>query len=313
MIVAAGLGTRTRPLSDLRPKPALPVRGIPLIAFNLALLAQHGVTETVINAHHLPELLIAAAERYAPPGMALHFSVERELLDTGGGIRRVADFLRESDPCLVVGGDMIVDADLSALIDTHTTRGDAVTMLLRDDPRVARFGSIGVDGAGRLRRIGSRFDFGGETTRGVYTWVNVVSARALAELPERERFGHLDHWIAPLLAAGADDIRGEIAVADASIWEPVGTLPEYLQANLQPPSLSYFDPDARALREGVKFTADLVIGAGATLATGASLRRAVVWDGEHVGPEVHASDGVFAGGSFVRCLDADPHAARATG
>ena len=312
MIVAAGLGTRTRPLSDLRPKPALPVRGIPLIAYNLALLAHHGVTEVVINAHHLPELLIAAAERYAPSGMTLHFSVERELLDTGGGIRRVADFLRECDPCLIIGGDMILDASLSALIDTHKTRGDAVTMLLRDDPRDARFGSIGVDTAGRLRRIGSRFDFGGEAARGVYTWVNVVAARALATLPDRERFGHLDHWIGPLLAAGASDIRGEIAAPDASVWEPVGTLPEYLQANLHPPSLAYFDPDKRALREGAKFMADLVIGAGATLATGASLRRAVVWDGEHVGPEVHASDGVFAGGSFVCCLDDDPRASRSS-
>ena len=143
--------------------------------------------------------------------------------------------------------------------------------------------------------------------------MNVVAARALASLPERERFGHLDHWIAPLLAAGADDVRGEIAAVDASIWEPVGTLPEYLRANLHPPALSYFDADARALSEGTEFEADLVIGAGATLAPGASLRRAVVWDGEDVGPEVHASDGVFAGGSFVRCLDDDPPAARADG
>jgi len=311
MIVAAGLGTRTRPLSLLRPKPALPVRGLPLIAYNLALLAHAGVSETVINAHHLPELLIAAAERYAPPGMRLHFSVERELLDTGGGIRRVADFLAQSDPCLIVGGDMILDADLAPLIEQHTTRGDAITLLLRDDPRAARFGSVGVDEAGRLRRIGSRFDLGGETAAGLYTWVNVVSARALASLPARERFGHFDDWIAPLLAAGARDIRGEIAPPDGSVWEPVGTLPEYLQVNLHPPALGYFDPDTRARREGTKFTADLVIGAGATLAPGASLRRAVIWDGEDVGPEVHASDGVFAGGSFVSCLGEDPHGRRA--
>jgi len=311
MIVAAGLGTRTRPLSLLRPKPALPVRGIPLIAYNLALLAHAGVSETVINAHHLPDQLIAAAERYAPEGMRLHFSVERELLDTGGGIRRVADFLAQSDPCLIVGGDMILDADLTQLIELHATRGDAITMLLRDDPRAARFGTVGIDAAGRLRRIGSRFDLGGETAAGLYTWVNVVSARALGSLPARERFGHFDDWIAPLLAAGASDIRGEIASPERSVWEPVGTLPEYLQANLHPPSLGYLDPDARARREGTRFADDLVIGAGATLAPGASLRRAVVWDGEDVGPEVHASDGVFAGGRFVGCLVGDPDAARA--
>ena len=142
MIVGAGLGTRLQPLTALRPKPALPVRGIPLIAYQLALLARCGVTETVINVHHLPEVLVAAAECYAPPGMSLHFSFESELLGTGGGIRRVAAFLRESDPCLILGGDMILDADLPALLDTHRTRGNAVTMLLRNDARIATFGSM---------------------------------------------------------------------------------------------------------------------------------------------------------------------------
>ncbi|MBW2399666.1 MAG: NTP transferase domain-containing protein, partial [Deltaproteobacteria bacterium] len=66
MIVAAGLGTRLRPLSELRPKPAMPVRGIPLIAYQLALLSHCGVSETAINVHHLPEVLQQAAERYKP-------------------------------------------------------------------------------------------------------------------------------------------------------------------------------------------------------------------------------------------------------
>ena len=308
MIVAAGLGTRLRPLSELRPKPAMPVRGIPLIAYQLALLARYGVTETAINVHHLPELLVAAAERYAPPGMSLRFSFESELLDTGGGIRRMADFLRESDPCLILGGDMILDTDLSQLLDGHRAGGDAVTLLLRNDPRTATFGSIGIDGDGRLRRIGTRFDLGGEEAAGVYTWVNAVAARAFDHLPERDVFGHLDHWIAPLLAAGARDIRALLLPPEACIWEPVGTPAEYLAVNLRPPRLACFDPDARARREGTQLEPDLVIGAGAAIAPGASLTRAVIWDGERVGADVHASGGVFAGGVFHACStpSADP-------
>ena len=98
MIVAAGLGTRLRPLTELRPKPALPVRGIPLIAYTLALLARHGVTEAIINAHHLPDILMDAARRHCPAGIDLRFSIEAELLDTGGGIRRVADFPARKRP-----------------------------------------------------------------------------------------------------------------------------------------------------------------------------------------------------------------------
>jgi NDP-sugar pyrophosphorylase family protein len=307
MIVAAGLGTRLRPLSELRPKPALPVRGLPLVAYQLALLAHHGVRQVVINVHHRPESLMAAARRYAPPGLELRFSFEPELLDTGGAIRAVADFLRESDPCVLLGGDMLVDVDLGGLIGRHRARRDAVTLLLRDDPRCASFGSIGIDAEGCVRRIGRRFDLGGETRAGVYTWVNVVAARAFAQLPERRVFSHLDDWLAPWLAAGTRDVRAELASPDACSWEPVGTPSEYLEANLHPRRLSYLDADAVARREGTRFEPELVLGAGATLGAGASLRRAVVWDGENVPPGLRGRDGVFAGGVFHPCApSADP-------
>ena len=145
MIVAAGLGTRARPLSLLRPKAALPVRGLPLIAYPLAELAALGVNEVIINTHHLPGMLEAAAERHCPPGLHLSFSHEPSLLGTGGGIRRAAPFLRESDPCLILGGDMLLDSDLAGLVRLHREQTHAVTLLLRDDPRGRRFGTIGLD------------------------------------------------------------------------------------------------------------------------------------------------------------------------
>jgi NDP-sugar pyrophosphorylase family protein len=299
MIVAAGLGTRLRPLTELRPKPALPVRGVPLIGYSLALLARHGVSEVVVNVHHLPELLIEAAQRVCPASISLRFSREAQLLDTGGGIRRVAEFLRESDPCLIVAGDMLCDADLSALVAAHRERGDAWTMLLRaGDPREAAFGSVGVDAQGRVRRIGKRFDLGGETRAGLYAWANVVAARAFESLPQREVFSHLDHWIAPQLAAGAADIRGELVAAAAFCWEPVGTLAEYLRANLDASHLSYQRAIELAQRAGARVEDGLVIGAGAELGAGVRLRRCVVWDGERVPAGLDAHDGVFAGGTF---------------
>ena len=299
MIVAAGLGTRLRPLTELRPKPALPVRGIPLIAYTLALLARHGVTQVIINAHHLSDILMDAARHHCPAGIDLRFSIEAELLDTGGGIRRVADFLRDSDPCLIVAGDMLLDTDLSALVATHRERGDTWTMLLRaGDPREKAFGTIGVDSENRVRRIGTRHNLGGEHQAGLYAWANVVAARAFESLPEREIFSHFDDWIAPQLASGATDIRGELVASDEFVWEPVGTPTEYLAVNLDPIQLSYQAAIADAQRAGARIEGDLIIGAGAELGTGVQLQRAVVWDGEHVPDGLDASGGIFAGGVF---------------
>ncbi len=304
MILAAGLGTRLAPLTGLRPKPAVPVRGVPLVGYQLALLHRWGFDEVVVNVHPRPELVEAAARAFAPPGLSLHFSQEDAPLGTGGGIRRVAAFLAESDPSLVVAADMLLDADLGELLARHRAWGAAVTLLLRRDRRSETFGSIGVDAEGRVRRIGRRFDLGGEMAAGVYVHATVLSAAALETLPPEESigrqvaFGHLDGWLVPRLAAGAEDIRGLITPASESIWEPVGTPGEYLAANLQPPKLSYLDADAEARRRGAHFEPGLVIGAGARLGARAKLERAVVWDGETVPDDLVARDGVFAGGAF---------------
>jgi NDP-sugar pyrophosphorylase family protein len=302
MIVAAGLGSRLLPLTRHRAKPAVPVRGIPIIAYSLAFLARAGVDEIVVNVHHLPESLIAAAQRWCPPRLKLHFSHEAELLHTGGAIRRVASFLRDSDPCLVLGGDMILDFDLPAMIRQHREGDHAATLVLREDPRAPRFGTIGVDGRGRVRRIAQRFDLGGSVRAGVYTWANLFSPRLLDCLPERRVFNHLDDWLVPLLADGARDIRGALLPSSECIWEPVGDLSEYLQANLHPPALSYLDPDALAREEGTRIEGGCVIGRGAAIGAGVRLQRAVVWDGERVPDGFEGEDGVYAGGAFHPCV-----------
>jgi len=301
MIVAAGLGTRMRPLTNWLPKPAVPVRGLPLIAYGLELLASAGVSEAVINVHHHADRLIEAVDRLRPPKLGIRFSHERDLLHTGGAIRRVASFLRESEYCVILGGDMIVDLDLPALIHAHRESGRAITAALADDARVASFGSLGLDAAGSLRRVGRRLDLGGETQRGLYTWVNVLSARAFESLPEREVFNHLEDWWGPLAAQSPEDVGGAVLGAGDCAWTPVGTPAEYLDANFSLPALRYFDADAKARRLGARLDERVVASPGAMIEPGAQLDRVVVWAGERVPASARASQGVFAGGRFVAC------------
>ena len=119
-------------------------------------------------------------------------------------------------------------------------------------------------------------------------------------------FNHLDDWLAPRLNEGAEDIGAEVLASEEGVWEPVGTLEEYLAANLQPRALSFLDADARARSEGARLMPDLVVGAGATLGRGARLHRAVVWDGEQVPAGFRGENGVFAGGAFHASGSADP-------
>ncbi len=302
LILAAGLATRMRPLSDLRPKPALPVRGLPVVAYLLRLLEHHGVSEVCLNLHHQPERMRRTAEAYCPAGVHLNFSHEPKLLGTGGGMRRVAEFLAKSDPCLVIAGDMLLDVDLAGLIQRHRERQDRVTLLLRRDSRNESFGTIGVDREGAVRRIGTSSDLGGETDAGVFVGVRVVAREALESLPERDIFEDLRDWLLPQLEVGEPGIRGDLLAPANCTWEPVGTLAEYLQVNFEPTPFSFMDGDALARAGGTRLGPDLIVGAGARVPEGAALERVVVWDGEQVPADTSARDGTFAGGRFVPCL-----------
>jgi mannose-1-phosphate guanylyltransferase len=308
MILAAGFGTRLRPLSDLLPKPAMPVRGLPVIAYNLALLAKHGVTEVMINTHYLPEAVVEAAERHCPPGVTLHFSHEPDILDTGGGLRKVADFLRGSDTSLLLAGDMLLDVDLTRFVEKHRAAEAAITFGLLDDPRRSTFGSIGIDGdhgLGRVRRIANRLDLGDENRAGIYVSVTALSADILGTLPDLEKFSHLEGWVKPMLLEGRDDIFGELFTKQDCFWEPVGTCEEYLNANFIEHNYSYLEVDHVMRNEGVQLNTHSVLGRGVEIRTGDCLRRVVVWDGEHLPENFHAENGIFAGGDFYACYLSD--------
>lgn len=301
MILAAGLGTRLRPLSALCAKPAMPVRGIPVIAHTLAWLAKHDVHEVVINLHHLPDSVRDAVEAHRPAATRVRYSHEPELLGTGGGMRAVSDFLGGSDPSVVVAGDMLVDLDLTAAVARHRARGNRCTLLVRDDPRAESFGTLGVDEEGCVRRIGRRLDLGGETRAGVFLGIRIVAARCWDRWPEASSFEDLTDWLGPQLREGARDLRADWIPADQSSWEPVGTAEEYLAANLDPPPLSYRDeipgePQADVVLQG---SGPLVVGIGARIDPAASLERVVVWPGETVPGDVRARNGVWADGRFT--------------
>ena len=115
LVLSAGFGTRLRPLSWLRAKPALPVAGAPLIAHILRGLASHGVREAIVNLHHRSETVAAAVGDGAAFGIRVRYSWEQPLLGSGGGPAR-AFSLVDGDELLIVNGDTLTDIDLRALV-----------------------------------------------------------------------------------------------------------------------------------------------------------------------------------------------------
>ncbi len=186
MILAAGKGTRLRPWTEHTPKPLLEVAGQPMIVHVLDILRRSGIREAVINLHHLGDQIRNRLGDGSAFGMRLEYSVEPELLDTGGGVARARCFLA-GGPFAVINADVYFEGDLYALAALHEERRSLVTLLVRPDPVGARRDDVRVDAAGRvwsLLGLGPHPERWQHLPRYFYASAMVCSPRLFDFLPE---------------------------------------------------------------------------------------------------------------------------------
>jgi NDP-sugar pyrophosphorylase family protein len=157
MILAAGRGRRLAPLTDHTPKPLVPVAGRPIIEHLIEFLRAGGIERVVINLHHLGDRIEAALGDGRRLGVEIQYSREREIRDTGGGIRH-AERLLAGEPFVVANGDSLLELSLRAVLDAHTSSGAIATMVVRPDPDPYAWGAVEIDATDRVRRIASRPD-----------------------------------------------------------------------------------------------------------------------------------------------------------
>ncbi len=225
MILAAGFGTRLRPLTNHTPKPLLPIGGKPLMEWNLLLLRQFGITEVIINLHHLGAQIQSAFGNGSALGMRLRYSHEAVILGTGGGLKQAEPFFL-GQPFLVLNGDTLLELDLGALMAFHKQLGGVATMVVREDPEADRWGLVEVDQDWRVVRVNGR---GRSDSRSLETYmfagVHVMDPRLLKGIPVGQESSIIDAYQRSL-AAG--ELVGGFLME--GYWSDVGTLARYEQA-----------------------------------------------------------------------------------
>jgi len=220
MILAAGYGTRLRPVTYTMPKPIVPLAGRPLMAWAVEALLAAGISDFVVNLHHLPEPIERyLRERYA--GRArFEFSFEPEILGTGGGVRNVRPLLENDPEFFLVNGDTIqfppYDAlrsvrreALAALTLRHPPAGDRFTPVYFDDGEITGFGK----GSGEAL---------------MFSGTHLISNRIFNYLPDKDFSGIVDEGYQPLIERGTERIAG---VVDDGLWFDIGTPRRYMTAS----------------------------------------------------------------------------------
>lgn len=281
MLLAAGLGTRLKPLTDVLPKPVVPVANRPLGAFAMDHLARVGVRSIVANTHPQPQVVEGALRRHCPAGVHLTFSRETTLLGTGGGLRKArARFEDPTAPVIVMNGDMLFAPDLPSACRRHLEKGAVATMILRRTPDPARFGAIGIDSDGWVTTL-----LGAPTGREVteelmFTGVHILAPEAFAAMPGSGCVIRSAYrgWV----DAGAP----VLGVVDDSPWADLGTVSDYHGVNLElasglrswpgvvPVNGNLLEAGAPAYCSEIR---NSVVGAGVHIAAGVSIDACVVW------------------------------------
>ncbi|MFL5892475.1 MAG: sugar phosphate nucleotidyltransferase [Solirubrobacterales bacterium] len=227
MVMAAGLGTRLRPLTYEVPKPVVPVVNRPVMEHILELLPGHGFTEIISNLHWFPDAIRNRIGDGTALGIDLTYSYEEELLGTAGGVRNIADFFGDG-PFLVMAGDALTDIDLTALREAHARNGRIATLAVKSVANVSDYGVVITGSDGRVQGFQEKPD----------------PAEALSDLAscmiymlEREIFDYFpdrpvaDFALDVFPALLENDVPFGVHVID-EYWNDVGSLPEYLQGNL---------------------------------------------------------------------------------
>ena len=229
MVMAAGLGTRLRPLTWEIPKPAVPVANRPVIEHILRGLRAHGIEQVVSNLHWFPETIRGPLGDGSQLGIELTYSYEEELLNTAGGVRNVADRLSEDgESFLVMAGDALTDIDFTALIQAHERLGGVATLAVKRVPNVDEYGVVIAGSDGRVQGFQEKPDPAEALSDLASCMIYAFRPEVFDYFPADPR---PDFALDVFPALLEHDVPFHVHAID-EYWNDVGSIGEYLQGNL---------------------------------------------------------------------------------
>ncbi|MGH9339811.1 MAG: sugar phosphate nucleotidyltransferase [Acidobacteriota bacterium] len=273
VILAAGLGTRLRPLTCFRAKPAVPFLNKPLIQYSLELLRQIQVEEVVINLHHLPETVVEAV------GEKGSFSYEEQILGTAGALGKVREILAGST-IIVSNGKIYFEEDLSRAVEFHRESGARVTLVLVPFSEGDPFNPVLVDDDSNIiaffgRNHPSR-DRKGAAKPYIFTGIHILSPQVLDFIPEGPSDTVTDLY--PKLMQAGHKIKGFVSQA---YWAECSTPRRYLEKSLE--VLRRRDLENLLESEIEAECRSVIAGSSVEVGRGTVLENCIFWDRVEVG------------------------------
>jgi len=276
IVLAAGLGTRLRPLSDLLAKPAMPVAGVTLVERILGQLRAAEVADAVLNLHHLAHTITSVVGDGSHLGLRVRYSWEREILGSGGGPARALGLI-DGERALVLNGDTLTDIDLVALVSAHSASGALVTLAVVPNTAPRKYGGVAADADGAFTRLVPK---GSALSSWHFVGVQVVDRAAYESVPPDTP----SDSIAGVYRALAARHPGSVRIAPVTTtFDDIGTPEDYRRTCLRIAAAEHRH----------------ACGARVSIAPSARVIDSVLWDDVTVGEDAMVEGCVLTSGTFV--------------
>jgi NDP-sugar pyrophosphorylase family protein len=315
MILAAGFGSRLRPLSLNLPKPLFPIMNRSLLAHSIDLLKSAGIIDIAINLHYQPEKIMRAFSQGEELGVRLNYSVEEKILGTAGGIKAAQQYL-DGGPFVVINSDILVDIDLRQVLQFHQAKGSCLTLVVRQDSSPESYDPIEIDADGRVVHFigASSRNLPDNTSRVMFTGIQIMEPEIFERIPVGQFCGtaqdvfpqmieegcpvygylHQDYWIDTGLPgtyrqAHMDALDGKIQLKYPASQNPKGPL-------IVPPVM--IGKNCR-IAENAQVGPYAVLGNECSVRQGAVIEHSVCWDRVTLGIDATVQRSILGEGVVI--------------
>jgi mannose-1-phosphate guanylyltransferase len=239
MILAAGKGTRVRPITNVVPKPMIPLLGKPVMESILEHLHDAGFDQIVVNTSHLAPVIqdyfrdgthFGVQIAYSFEGLLDRGQLQGEALGSAGGMKRIQDFPSFFDDTFaVLCGDALVDVDFQKAVSFHRERGAVATIILRDVPReeVFRYGVVATDPTGRITQFQEKPKVEQAVSTQINTGIYIFEPSVFDHIPSGRSFDIGSELFPALVKCGAPMYGVELPFQ----WVDIGSVPDYWEAS----------------------------------------------------------------------------------
>jgi len=266
VVMAGGEGTRLRPLTNLRPKPMVPIANQPVMEHIIGLVKHHGITDVVATLAFMPRVIEDFFGNGDEWGVNISYALEDSPLGTAGSVKN-AEHLIGDETFVVISGDALTDINLSEVIAFHKSKGGAVTIALKSVPDPLDFGVVVTDDNGLIERFLEKPTWGQVFSDMINTGIYVMEPEVFQHIPEGKPFDFSSELF-PLLMERGYELYG---CPVAGYWCDVGSVETYMQAHRD-----ILDGKAMVFIPGVSAREGLWVGEGSDVDPTAEIGSAVV-------------------------------------